>query len=62
MNDEQYVYELEVTVTDARGGRGIGHLEYRTKLPHADDVPHEIAVELEKALGKDHVTAVDADR
>lgn len=57
-----HVYEVELTVTDARGGRGIKHLEYRTRLSKADDVPHEIAVELEKALGRNHVTVVDADR
>jgi hypothetical protein len=62
MSDELHVYEIELTATDARGGRGVKHLEYRTRLDNADDVPHEIAVELSKALGKDHVSEIETDR
>jgi hypothetical protein len=57
-----HLYEVEIHATDAHGSRGVTHIEYRTRLPKADDVPHEIVAELEKALGRDHVTAVDADR
>jgi hypothetical protein len=62
MSDELRTYEIELTATDARGGRGVKHLEYRTRLDNADDVPHEIAVELSKALGKDHVSEIETDR
>lgn len=62
MNDEQHLYEVTISAEDAKGNRGIRHLEYRTRLTSADDVPHEIAVELGKALGKDCVSEIETDR
>jgi hypothetical protein len=62
MTDELRTYEIELTATDARGGRGVKHLEYRTRLTSADDVPHEIATELGKALGRDCVNEIETDR
>jgi hypothetical protein len=62
MNDEQHIFEVEIHATDARGSRGVKHLEYRTRLDNADDVPHEIAVELQKSLGRDCVSEIETDR
>jgi hypothetical protein len=62
MSDELHVFEVEIHATDARGNRGVKHLEYRTNLGSADDVPHEIATELEKSLGRDCVSEIETDR
>jgi hypothetical protein len=62
MTDELRTYEIELTATDARGSRGVKHLEYKTRLDKADDVPHEIAVELQKSLGRDCVSEIETDR
>jgi hypothetical protein len=62
MTDYLYSYEVEIHATDARGARGVKHVEYRTNLGSADDVPHEIATELGKALGRDCVSEIETDR
>jgi hypothetical protein len=62
MTDQQHQYEVTITAEDAKGNRGIRHIEYRTRLTSADDVPHEIATELGKSLGKDCVTEIETDR
>jgi hypothetical protein len=62
MTDHLYQYEVTITAEDANGNRGVKHVEYKTRLTSADDVPHEIATELQKSLGKDHVTEIETDR
>jgi hypothetical protein len=62
MTDHLYQYEVTITAEDANGNRGVKHLEYRTRLDNADDVPHEIAVELQKSLGRDCVSEIETDR
>jgi hypothetical protein len=62
MTDHLYQYEVTITAEDAKGNRGVKHLEYRTNLGSADDVPHEIATELEKSLGRDCVSEIETDR
>jgi hypothetical protein len=61
-DQELHHFEVEIRSADSKGGVGVTHIEYKTRLDNADDVPHEIAVELQKSLGRDCVSEIETDR